>query len=67
MVGCNIDLGFPQLTSCTTLGVPVRRSLVFRGLYWDPPICGDYRPDVVVTCVLRRPQCLRDLKPKLYP
>ena len=31
------DLGFPKIRG-TFLGVPIIRTLVYRGLYWGPPI-----------------------------
>ena len=33
--------GFPKIRG-TFLGVPIIRILVFRGLYWGPPIWGNY-------------------------
>ena len=33
--------GFPKIR-CTFLGVPVIRTIVFWGLYWGPPILGNY-------------------------
>ena len=36
--------GFPKIR-CTTLGVPIIRTTVFWGLYWGPPILGNYHLD----------------------
>ena len=33
--------GFPK-TAGTFLGVPISRILVFWGLYWGPPVLGNY-------------------------
>ena len=30
------------------LGVPVRRTIVFRRLYWAPPISGNYQIKIAV-------------------
>ena len=37
----NYYWGFPKIR-CTTLGVPIIRTRVFWGLYWGPPILGNY-------------------------
>ena len=34
-------LGFPKIMG-TFLGVPIIRTIVFWGLYWGPPILGNY-------------------------
>ena len=37
-----IDIwGFPKIRG-TLLGVPIIRTIVFWGLYWGPPILGNY-------------------------
>ena len=46
MYGCDSLLllviwGFPQIRG-TSLGVPIIRIIVFWGLYWGPPILGNY-------------------------
>ena len=33
--------GFPKIKA-TFLGIPIIRILVFWGLYWGPPILGNY-------------------------
>ena len=33
--------GFPNIRG-TILGVPIIRTIVFGGLYWGPPILGNY-------------------------
>ena len=33
--------GFPKIKG-TILGIPIIRTIVFRGLYWGPPILGNY-------------------------
>ena len=33
--------GFPKIRG-TILRVPIRRTIVFWGLYWGPPILGNY-------------------------
>ena len=38
----NLDGGFPEL-GVTFWGVPNIRTIVFWGLYWDPPILGNYQ------------------------
>ena len=32
-----LDLGFPKIRG-TCLGVPITRTIVFGGVYWDPSI-----------------------------
>ena len=39
-VSCGI-WGFPKIRG-TILGVPIRRTIVYWGLYWGPPISGNY-------------------------
>ena len=34
--------GFPQIRG-TILGVPIIRTIVYWGLYWGPPILGNYQ------------------------
>ena len=34
--------GFPKIRG-TILGVPIIRTIVFWGLYWGPPILGNYQ------------------------
>ena len=34
--------GFPKIRG-TILGVPIIRTMVFWGLYWGPPILGNYQ------------------------
>ena len=36
-----LGLGFPKIRG-TILGVPMIRTIVFRGLYWGPPILANY-------------------------
>ena len=35
-------LGFPKIGG-TILGVPIIRIIIYWGLYWGPPIYGNYR------------------------
>ena len=37
-----IELGVWGKIRGTLLGVPIRRTIVFGGLYWGPPILGIY-------------------------
>ena len=37
--------GFPKIRG-TFLGVPIMRFIVFWGLYWGPPILGNYHMGV---------------------
>ena len=37
--------GFHKII-CTLLGVPIIRILVYGGLYWGPPILGNYHVKV---------------------
>ena len=41
-------MGFPKIRG-TILGVPIIRTIVFWGLYWGPPIKGNYH---VLRCIL---------------
>ena len=39
--------GFPKIRG-TLLGVPTIRTIVFLGLYWGPPILGNYHMGIRV-------------------
>ena len=39
--GRNLCGGFPRI-GATILGVPITRTIAFLGLYWGPPILGNY-------------------------
>ena len=39
--------GFPKIRG-TLLGIPIVRTIVFWGLYWDSPILGNYHVDIVM-------------------
>ena len=43
-------LGFPKIRG-TFLGVPIIRTVVFWGLYWGPPILGNYHIKAAVDCL----------------
>ena len=43
-------LEFPKIRG-TFLGVPIIRIVVYWGLYWGPPILGNYQHD---TCMNRK-------------
>ena len=38
----SVKWGFPKIRG-TLLGVPIIRIIVFWGLYWGPPILGNYQ------------------------
>ena len=40
-LGIYRDWGFPKIRG-TLLGVPIKRTMVFGGLHWGPPIWGDF-------------------------
>ena len=42
-----VSLYDPQIRS-TIMGVPIVRMIVFVGLYWGPPILGNYHLCIVV-------------------
>ena len=33
--------------ACTFLGAFIMRSIVFKALYWDPSICGNYHVGII--------------------
>ena len=37
-----MNWGFPKIRG-TLLGVPIKRTIIFWGLYWGPPILGNYQ------------------------